>query len=69
MLREDAALKLLKDPVHDVRKALAQNVHAQALVPVEERLILSEKDVDVRSALLESALKNWENGGFGDTCG
>lgn len=61
LLREDAALKLLKDPVHDVRKALAQNVHAQALVPVEERLILSEKDVDVRSALLESALKNWEN--------
>lgn len=60
LLRKEAALKLLKDPAHDVRKALAQNVHAQALVPVEERLILSEKDVDVRSALLESALKNWE---------
>lgn len=60
LLREDAALKLLKDPAHDVRKALAENVDAQALVPVNDRLLLSEKDVDVREAMLESALKNWE---------
>ena len=60
LLREDAALKLLKDPAHDVRKALAENVDAQALVPVNDRLLLTEKDVDVRMALLESALKNWE---------
>lgn len=60
LLREDAALKLLKDPAHDVRLALAQNVDAQALLSTDERLLLSEKDVDVRSALLESALKNWE---------
>lgn len=60
LLLEDAALKLLKDPAHDVRLALAQNVDAQALLPTDERLLLSEKDVDVRSALLESALKNWE---------
>lgn len=60
LLREDAALKLLKDPTHDVRKTLAKNVEAQSLVPVDERLLLSEKDVGVRSALLESALKNWE---------
>lgn len=60
LLREDAALKLLKDPAHDVRKALAENVDAQALIPVKERLLLTEKDVDVREALLESALKAWE---------
>lgn len=60
LLREDAALKLLKDPAHDVRKALAENVDAQALVPVNDRLLLSEKDVDVREAMLESALKAWE---------
>lgn len=60
LLREDAALKLLKDPAHDVRKALADNVDAQALIPVEERLRLSEEDVDVREAMLESALKAWE---------
>lgn len=60
LLREDAALKLLKDPAHDVRKALAENVDALALVPVNDRLLLSEKDVDVREAMLESALKNWE---------
>lgn len=60
LLREDAALKLLQDPAHNVRKALAENVDAQALVPVEERLRLTEADVDVREALLESALKNWE---------
>lgn len=60
LLREDAALKLLKDPAHDVRKALAENVGAQALVPVNDRLHLSEKDVDVREAMLESALKAWE---------
>lgn len=60
LLREDAALKLLKDPAHDVRKALAENVDAQALVPVNDRLHLSEKDVDVREAMLESALKAWE---------
>ena len=60
LLRGDAALQLLKDPAHDVRLALAQNVDAQALLPTDERLLLSEKDVDVRSALLESALKNWE---------
>ena len=57
LLRGDAALQLLKDPAHDVRLALAQNVDAQALLPTDERLLLSEKDVDVRSALLESALK------------
>lgn len=60
LLRGDAALQLLKDPAHDVRLALAQNVDAQALLSTDERLLLSEKDVDVRSALLESALKNWE---------
>ena len=60
LLREDAALKLLKDPAHDVRKALAENVDAQALVPVNDRLLLTEKDVDVREAMLESALKAWE---------
>ena len=60
LLREDAALKLLKDPAHDVRKALAENVDAQALVPVNDRLHLSEKDVDVRESMLESALKAWE---------
>lgn len=60
LLREDAALKLLKDPAHDVRKALAENVVAQALIPVKERLLLTEKDVEVRGALLESALKVWE---------
>ena len=60
LLREDAALKLLKDPAHDVRKALAENVDALALVPVNDRLLLSEKDVDVREAMLESALKAWE---------
>lgn len=60
LLQEDAALKLLKDPAHDVRKALAENVDAQALIPVDERLLLTEKDVDVREALLESALKVWE---------
>lgn len=60
LLREDAALKLLKDPAHDVRLALAKNVDAQALIPAEERLRLTEKDVDVREAMLESALKAWE---------
>ena len=60
LLLKDAALQLLKDPAHDVRLALAQNVDAQALLSTDERLLLSEKDVDVRSALLESALKNWE---------
>lgn len=60
LLRGNAALQLLKDPAHDVRLALAQNVDAQALLSTDERLLLSEKDVDVRSALLESALKNWE---------
>lgn len=60
LLREDAALKLLQDPAHDVRKALAENVDAQALVPLNDRLLLSEKDVDVREAMLESALKAWE---------
>lgn len=60
LIREDAALKLLKDPTHDVRKALAENVDAQALVPVNDRLLLTEKDVDVREAMLESALKVWE---------
>lgn len=60
LLRGDAALLLLKDPAHDVRLALAQNVDAQALLSTDKRLLLSEKDVDVRSALLESALKNWE---------
>lgn len=60
LLREEATLKLLKDPAHDVRKALADNVDAQALIPVEERLRLSEEDVDVREAMLESALKAWE---------
>lgn len=60
LLRGDAALQLLKDPAHDVRLALAQNVDAQVLLSTDERLLLSEKDVDVRSALLESALKNWE---------
>lgn len=60
LLRGDVALQLLKDPAHDVRLALAQNVDAQALLSTDERLLLSEKDVDVRSALLESALKNWE---------
>ena len=60
LLRKEAALKLLKDPAHDVRRVLAENVNAQALVPEDERLHLSEKDVDVRSALLESALRAWE---------
>lgn len=60
LLREEATLKLLKDPAHDVRRALADNVDAQALIPVEERLRLSEEDVDVREAMLESALKAWE---------
>lgn len=60
LLRGNAALQLLKDQAHDVRLALAQNVDAQALLSTDERLLLSEKDVDVRSALLESALKNWE---------
>lgn len=60
LLREDAALKLLKDPAHDVRKAIAENVDALALVPVNDRLLLTEKDVDVREAMLESALKAWE---------
>lgn len=60
LLREDAALKLLKNPAHDVRLALAKNVDAQALIPVKERLLLTEKDVEVRGALLESALKVWE---------
>ena len=60
LLREDAALKLLKDPAHDVCLALAKNVDAQALIPVEERLRLTEKDVDVRESMLESALKAWE---------
>lgn len=60
LLWEDTAVKLLKDPAHDVRKALAENVDAQALIPVDERLLLSEKDVDVRGALLESALEAWE---------
>ncbi len=60
LLREDAAQKLLKDPAHNVRKALAENVDAQALIPVEERLLLTEKDVEVRGALLESALEVWE---------
>ena len=60
LLREDAAFKLLKDPAHDVRLALAKNVDAQALIPAEERLRLTEKDVDVREAMLESALKAWE---------
>lgn len=60
LLRKDAALKLLKDCAHDVRKALAKNVDAQALIPVEERLLLTEKDVEVRVALLESAFKVWE---------
>lgn len=60
LLRGDAALQLLKDPAHDVRLALAQNVDAQALVPVNDRLLLTEKDVDVREAMLESALKAWE---------
>lgn len=60
LLREDAALKLLKDPAHNVRKALAENAEALALVPVNDRLLLTEKDVDVREAMLESALKAWE---------
>lgn len=60
LLRKDAALKLLKDPAHDVREALAANVDAQALIPVEERLLFTEKDVEVREALLESVLKAWE---------
>lgn len=66
LLREDAALKLLKDPAHDVRKALAENAEALALVPVNDRLLLTEKDVDVRMALLESALKNWEKASWQD---
>lgn len=66
LLREDAALKLLKDPAHDVRKTLAENVDALALVPVNDRLLLSEKDVDVREAMLESALKAWEKASWQD---
>ena len=66
LLRQDAALKLLKDPAHNVRKALAENVDALALVPVNDRLLLSEKDVDVREAMLESALKNWEKASWQD---
>lgn len=66
LLREDAALKLLKDPAHDVRLALAKNVDAQALIPAEERLRLTEKDVDVREAMLESALKAWEKASWQD---
>ena len=66
LLREDAALKLLKDPARDVRKTLAENVDALALVPVNDRLLLSEKDVDVREAMLESALKAWEKASWQD---
>ena len=66
LLREDAALKLLKDPAHDVRKTLAENVDALALVPVNDRLLLSEKDVDVREAMRESALKAWEKASWQD---
>ena len=66
LLREDAALKLLKDPAHDVRKTLAENVDVLALVPVNDRLLLTEKDVDVREAMLESALKAWEKASWQD---